>query len=296
MKAFLETTVPRIITELTSAKLILPATSAAPAKRPRMRGPVPIPFYGGPAPHSHDHVEIAIVIEGPLYSEIERRGRIVEAGSVILFPSRVLHYDSYVAPETRYTTLWYVLWPGRPRVNLSRYTPHHGFELVSLYELRQELIPEDDLTFAASLTRTARPGVLRVRELLFALYAASLEAVRRSGSLPPTEVVRKVVSDAVAFLREHLAQAPTVEMAADFVGLSPTYLTTVVRMELGSPLHDVLAELRLEKSKELLSKTNRSVKEIAHLSGFSSADYFSRAFHRATAMSPRQYRKQSVRR
>jgi len=296
MKCWFETLVPRIITGLSSGRLVFPPRAAARAARPRKRGPVPIPFYGGPAAHSHNHVEIALVLEGPLYCEMEGHGTVVQPGSVILFPPRVMHYDSYLSPKTPYTVLWFILWPGRPRMNLSRYTPKSGFELVTLCEMRYSLVAEDDWSFVASFVRNRRPVFKRFRELLFALYAAALEALRRSGPLPRADVARKVVSDAVAFLGDHLSQSPTVEMAASFVGLSPTYLTTVVRKELGKPLHEVLADMRLEKARELLAQSNLSVKEIARLSGFTAADYFSRSFRRAMGVSPRQFRNRCAKR
>jgi len=290
MEKWFDTVVPRILADLSPARFVFPKRAAAPRERPRTRGPVPIPFYGGPAAHSHDHVEIAVVLEGPLYCEIEGRGGTVEPGSVILFPPRVLHYDSYVSRKTAYTVLWFILWPGRPRANLSRYTPKGGFELLTLCEMRYDLVAQDDWAFVASFSRNHRPPFGRLRELLFALYAATIEAIRRSGPIGRQDVSRKVVSDAVAFLRDHLSESPTVEMAASYVGLSPTYLTTVVRKELGRPLHDVLAGMRFEKAKELLAGSRLSIKEIAHLCGFSAADYFSRAFRGVIGVSPRQFR------
>jgi len=291
MKRWLHDELPRIIAGLATDRIVLPGRSQSrrSGKAP-VGGPVPVQFYLAPSPHSHEHPEIAVVLEGPVFFEIDKRAMSAEQGSVLIFPSQTSHYDSYISPKTPYSLLWYILWPASPRVNLSRYRPGQGFELAAVLELRHELIPEDDWTYVASLKNARGVRVERTRELLYSLLAATLEAARRHGPTSAASATRTVARDAIAFLKEHLSEAPTVDMAASFVGLSPTYLTTLVRKEVGKPLHDVLAEMRLDKAAELLKNTHLSIKEIARLCGFSSADYFTRAFHRTTGVSPRQYR------
>jgi AraC-like DNA-binding protein len=296
MKRWLHGALPAIIAGLEAGRIVLPGRPlrGQGGKGPA-GGPVPVQFYLAPSPHSHKHPEIAVVLEGPVFFEIDKRATAVQQGSVLIFPSQTLHYDSYISPKTPYSLLWYILWPASPRVNLSRYRPGKGFELAAVLELKVELIPEDDWAYVASLKHARSVRVERMRELLYSLLAATLEAGRRHGPASATSATRTVARDAIAFLKEHLGEAPTVDMAASFVGLSPTYLTTLVRKEVGKPLHDILAGMRLDKAAELLKNTRLSVKEIARLSGFSSADYFTRAFHRTTGVSPRQYRMPSAR-
>jgi AraC-like DNA-binding protein len=328
LRKYLRREMPQLIAGLSPGTLFFPgmAKGLARGRRTRHRGPVPTHFYGGPTAHAHDRVEIASVVEGGLFFEIEGEGYALRKNDVVLLPPRTAHYDSYIDPGQAYALIWYLLWPNRPRVTLTRYRPRRGFEFVSAMELRSDLLPEDDWAFISSLRRTpvlregfARPSqpkallrrsgrgrptklqrrrarapsLMRVRDLLFGLYGAALEAARRTGPVRRREAVRKVVRDAVTFLREHLAEAPGVEQAAEYVGLSPTYLTTLARKELGRPLHDILNDMRMERAKELLAGSGRSVKEIAHLSGFADPDYFSRAFRRATGRSPTEYREKA---
>jgi AraC-like DNA-binding protein/mannose-6-phosphate isomerase-like protein (cupin superfamily) len=288
----LDVDVPRLLGALSASKMILSPASGKCKRSSRRRGagPVPIPFYGQPSAHKHSHVEVALVVRGQAYCEVRGAARVLRRGSVLVLPPNCPHYDTYVTRNTPYTMLWYILWPGHPRVNISRYTPRGGFELVWVAEMRDDSVAQDDWELIASLMKDARPPAERLRELLFALYAGTLEARRRGGPMAKTDAVRKVVRDAAEFLEEHLDQAPTVEMAASFVGLSPTYLTTLARKELGQSLHELLHDVRLRKARELLANSTLSVKQVAHLSGFSAADYFSRAFHKATGMTPRQFR------
>jgi AraC family transcriptional regulator len=59
---------------------------------------------------------------------------------------------------------------------------------------------------------------------------------------------------------------------------------------MGVPPHRYLASLRLERAKTLLAIGDTSSVEIAFVSGFVSHSSFTRAFHRATGMTPRAYR------
>ena len=55
--------------------------------------------------------------------------------------------------------------------------------------------------------------------------------------------------------------------------------------------HGYMAYLRIEKAKDLLANTDRSVAEISAATGFSDQNYFSRYFKKRTGYSPSEYRK-----
>lgn len=55
--------------------------------------------------------------------------------------------------------------------------------------------------------------------------------------------------------------------------------------------HGYMAYLRIEKAKDLLANTDRSVAEISAATGFSDQNYFSRYFKKKTGYSPSEYRK-----
>ena len=54
-----------------------------------------------------------------------------------------------------------------------------------------------------------------------------------------------------------------------------------------------IAQLRLQRAKELLSTSAKSIKEIAVEMNYESVDYFSTQFRRLTKMTPTQYRNNS---
>ena len=61
------------------------------------------------------------------------------------------------------------------------------------------------------------------------------------------------------------------------------------------PPAQFMLELRVERAKELLAFTDKSIAEIAEASGFSDQNYFARIFKRFTDISPTQYRRMGER-
>jgi two-component system response regulator YesN len=48
--------------------------------------------------------------------------------------------------------------------------------------------------------------------------------------------------------------------------------------------------IRIDRAKELLDFTDKSIAEVAEASGFSDQNYFARTFKKVTGMTPSQYR------
>lgn len=88
----------------------------------------------------------------------------------------------------------------------------------------------------------------------------------------------------------HYQDTLSLDTLAEFVHLNKYYLAHLFSEAYGiSPIHYLL-ERRLLHSKELLKTSSYSITQIAQVTGFSSANYFSQAFKKHTGMTPRQYR------
>ena len=86
------------------------------------------------------------------------------------------------------------------------------------------------------------------------------------------------------------AQRRFVEFAAE-LGVTPTHLTRACRATCGRPASDLLQDRRLYEARRLLSETALPVKQISAALGFTSANYFTRAFHGKTGKTPSQFRR-----
>ncbi|UTW65355.1 helix-turn-helix transcriptional regulator [bacterium SCSIO 12643] len=83
---------------------------------------------------------------------------------------------------------------------------------------------------------------------------------------------------------------PTVQYCADFMHISPQYLSDLLRKETGSGAQDHIHQYIIEKAKTLLLNSNKSASEIAHSLGFEYSQYFSKIFKKKTSMSPKAFR------
>jgi AraC-like DNA-binding protein len=100
-----------------------------------------------------------------------------------------------------------------------------------------------------------------------------------------------VVKKAAQYISLNYSREISVEGIAEELHVSRSYLTSRFSAEMGLTPARYLANIRLSRSKELLSSSGASVAEIASQCGFQDAYYFSRFFKVNTGMTPSQYRR-----
>jgi len=83
---------------------------------------------------------------------------------------------------------------------------------------------------------------------------------------------------------------PTVQMIADALNISPTYLSALLKALTGQSTQQHIHEKLIEKAKEKLSLTELSVSEIAYALGFEHPPSFSKLFKSKTSLSPIEFR------
>jgi len=79
------------------------------------------------------------------------------------------------------------------------------------------------------------------------------------------------------------------DVAANF-GYNSEYLTTMIKRSTGKTLTEHINESRIERARELLRTTDKTVREIAYEIGFSDEKYFLRVFKKYTDITPTEYR------
>jgi AraC-like DNA-binding protein len=83
---------------------------------------------------------------------------------------------------------------------------------------------------------------------------------------------------------------PTVQLVAEKLNLSSTYLTNLLKVITGQNTQQHIHDKLIEKAKEKLSTTNLSVSEIAYELGFEHSQSFSKLFKAKTHLSPIKFR------
>jgi AraC family transcriptional regulator len=92
-------------------------------------------------------------------------------------------------------------------------------------------------------------------------------------------------------LRAHLSGNITIKELAAACSLSASHFGRCFRVSFGTSVHQRLIQLRIEHARQLLSLADKTLVEIALLSGFCDQAAFSRAFSRIEHMTPSRWRR-----
>ncbi len=96
------------------------------------------------------------------------------------------------------------------------------------------------------------------------------------------------------FIHEHLGEELSLARVADFVTISPNYLSEEFKRVTGSKFVDYIARTRVRKACELLINSNLRISEIAFEVGFQSLSQFNRVFKKLSGKSPTEHRAAGV--
>ena len=142
--------------------------------------------------------------------------------------------------------------------------------------------------FRAELGRAALAATT-VREV-FGVYRHALADLLDAQAHPVTAGHDASLRRAREYMRQHYAEALTLRRVARVAGFAPAYFSVLFRKRVGTTFAHSLGELRLERAKQLLSRTDLKLARIAELSGLSNAHYLCRVFKRATGETPARFR------
>ena len=102
-----------------------------------------------------------------------------------------------------------------------------------------------------------------------------------------TEIVRDIQG---RFEREYAERFTLLELASEY-HISTSHLSHIFKSVTGYAPIEYLMICRLSAAKKLLSSTDKSIKEIVDLCGFSDESNFSRTFKEKVGMTPSGFRK-----
>ena len=114
---------------------------------------------------------------------------------------------------------------------------------------------------------------------------------RAAGDAAPPDASRRLVARYAALLERDFRSGMGVGDFAQALGVTPTHLTRCCRHASGRPASALLHDRLIFEARRLLSETHLPVWQIAGSLGFTSAAYFTRAFHNRTGKSPSAFRR-----
>lgn len=97
------------------------------------------------------------------------------------------------------------------------------------------------------------------------------------------------------YIDNHFKENLCLDELAALAHLNKYYLSHAFRKEFGTTPISYLISRRIQESRYLLTDTDHTLSQIAHILGFSSLSYFSQSFRRLEGISPLEYRRQNRR-
>lgn len=102
-----------------------------------------------------------------------------------------------------------------------------------------------------------------------------------------------ICEQAVQIIQERYAQQElSVMLISEEIGVSPNYLSSLIKKTTGNSLVEILTKQRIDKAMELLQCTGMKIGEITEMCGYKDQYYFSHCFKKLTGMSPNKYRRE----
>ncbi|GFH41944.1 DNA-binding response regulator [Lactococcus hodotermopsidis] len=102
-----------------------------------------------------------------------------------------------------------------------------------------------------------------------------------------------LIAKAVTYIDEHYADEDiSLQKVADEIHVSHPYLSNLFKQEVGKNYTEYIFECRMKVAYRLLEMTSESITDIAMMTGFNNANYFSSCFKKWQNVSPKQFRNQ----
>lgn len=248
----------------------------------------------GYSKHFHDAHELLLVAAGRISVNVGGEERVAGAGSLLVFSRFEEHSVRVLTPEYRRYTL--LISPdiarGSDNYLLSSVLINRGgsFDRVIDYhkggnkiELMMKTMAREYLEKLPMYEKTLDSMLLC---LLVYLYRSRPQLFLGNENAN-TEIVREIQSK---FEREYAEHFTLSAIAAEY-HISSSHLSHIFKEVTGYAPIEYLMICRLSAAKNLLTTTDKSIKEIVDLCGFSDESNFSRTFREKVGMTPTEFRK-----
>ena len=243
--------------------------------------------------HSHSHYEIYFLISGTRKFFLIDKMYNISAPCLIVIPPYVMHKTEGFA----FT---------RININVSAETldPYESSVLKRLSEKIISLSKKSAehifalLDNAINICNTEDKYAPYKLNGLLSYIILRMDKVNAETIISPikanTEKVSPIALKIIDFLSSHYNEQISLDMLSRKFFLSKMSLCAHFKAAMNCTIGEYIMQLRLNKAKQYLSSSKKSMEEIASLCGFSSAAYMGLIFKNKVGLSPLQYRKLQV--
>ncbi|MCR2806786.1 response regulator transcription factor [Paenibacillus soyae] len=119
------------------------------------------------------------------------------------------------------------------------------------------------------------------------------ERISRAGAKPlfSPEIQNSIVK-AMNLVQQRIHEPVSSAEIAQMVNMSGSYFSQCFKQYVGQTYTDYVRDIRMERAKELLRSTNKTIQWVAEQIGYTDEKYFSRLFREHTGILPSEFRQQ----
>lgn len=100
---------------------------------------------------------------------------------------------------------------------------------------------------------------------------------------------REIASIVIGYINENISKPLSNKTIGEALMLHPNYISKLIKITTGLPLHQYLLRARVDRSIELLAEKKLTISEIAVQCGFCDIYHYSKTFKRIIGISPSKY-------
>ena len=249
--------------------------------------------------HSHDFLEIAMVLAGKGRYRIDDKIYEVSEGDLLIFNPGVMHQALIIkGNETPSVELFIGATDFHikclPRNCLP--VPEDGCIIHTGAELRQRLLRICTSMEAENASyRKGRYYMMKsylVQMLLLIIREQYEPEEKHSGFALVSTNKKYLVEQIMHYFEAHYSEKISLDQIAENMYLSPFYVSKIFKSETGNTPIRHLIDIRLSRAKELLENGwEGSIQEVAAKVGYEDAYHFSKLFKKKYGMPPSQVRR-----
>ena len=156
-----------------------------------------------------------------------------------------------------------------------------------------EILKNIEREYQANIDKFSQKIIISQLELLFNYAERFYERQFITRKISNHQVLSQLEEVLSTYFRDSLIEKglPSVQWIADQLHLTPNYLSSMLKSLTGQSTQQHIHNKLIEKAKEQLSTTARSISEIAYNLGFERPASFTKLFKNKTEMSPLEFRK-----
>lgn len=252
----------------------------------------PLDKYPRTEYHYHEYIEILFFLSGKGIVRVNGREISCTKNTLVVVNSQRAHAVDFLSPSQ------YICIKVMPDI---LYTDEFKYALPFISEVKNEYV------FTASETEAIKAQALiqdiiqewnnmqygfepAIRSKLLDFFVRILRHLHKVGTIGEVTDIRPEIKAAIIYIADNFATVTEHELAS-ICHLSYNYFSHIFKKSLGKSFKEYLLDIKIRQAEKLLLSTDKTITEIAHMTGFSTTSHFISQFKNKKNITPVKYKK-----